>query len=62
MAEAQTPWGYRVTLGEGEDAIPPLLDVKTFRTLSGNRLSSFDDTIAAKLAAVPVQSSLSNPE
>ena len=52
MAEANTPWGYRVTLAEGEDAIAPLLDVETFRTLSGNRLSSTDAVIAAKLAAV----------
>jgi len=52
MAEVHTPWGYRVTLEGGETAIPPLLDVSAFRTLSGNRLSSTDDTIAAKLAAV----------
>lgn len=42
-----TPWGYEV----GADALSPLLSVSDFRDLTGDRLSSTDDVIEARLRA-----------
>lgn len=56
MAEILTPWGYSVEVDDPAEgaspAMPPLLSVEEFRTLTGNRLSSTDAQVAAKLAAV----------
>lgn len=55
MAEIVTPWGYSVTVddpADGEAAtMPPLLSTSEFRSLTGNRLSSTDEVVAARLAA-----------
>lgn len=50
MSALATPWGYTVEVAG--DAIPPILSVEEFRTLTGGRLSSTDEAIEAKIAAV----------
>lgn len=50
MAALVTQWGYAVEADGG--SMPPMLSVEEFRTLTGGRLSSSDEAVEAKLAAV----------
>lgn len=45
-----TPWGYTIKLDSSD--MPPILGVSEFRTLTGNRLSSTDSAVLARLEVV----------